>query len=260
MLKRINYYWRLLATGFSFFIFGFGGLLLRIFVFPVISLLTPDKKERKRISQQCVSISFYFFMEMMRRLGILTYEINGLEKLNQPGQLILANHPTLIDIVFLISRIPQANCIVKDALLHNICTRGPIVNAGYISNADPENMINQCEDCLKSGEVMIIFPEATRTKPGKPYKFHRGAAAIALQADCKVTPVTLSCTPSTLTKAEKWYQIPEKRFHLCMTVGDNIRLDDFQREQHRTIAVRRFTKRLQDYFTQQRELSTDYGK
>ncbi|WP_245395071.1 hypothetical protein [methane-oxidizing endosymbiont of Gigantopelta aegis] len=41
------------------------------------------------------------------------------DKLNRPGQLIVANHPTLIDIVFLISRIPYACCIVKDSLWHN---------------------------------------------------------------------------------------------------------------------------------------------
>jgi len=60
-----------------------------------------------------------------------------LEKLNRPGQLIIANHPTLVDIVFLISRVKQANCIVKQKLWHNPFMRGPILNAGYISNGDP---------------------------------------------------------------------------------------------------------------------------
>ena len=53
----------------------------------------------------------------MHRLGIMRYKINGLEKLNRPGQLILANHPTLIDIVFLLSRIPVASCIVKKKIM-----------------------------------------------------------------------------------------------------------------------------------------------
>jgi 1-acyl-sn-glycerol-3-phosphate acyltransferase len=190
----------------------------------------------------------------------MTYEINGLEKLNRPGQLIMANHPTLVDIVFLISRIKQANCIVKESLWRNPFMRGGIVNAGYISNSDPEKMIADCVGWLQSGGTMIIFPEGTRSVPGKPCRFQRGAAAIALQANKIVTPVTLSCYPSTLTKAEPWYQIPERRFHLVMHVGDDIALDEFLLIQPKSIAVRRFNQYLQDYFTQQRERYKNYGK
>lgn len=251
--KSINYYWRLFATGFSFSVFGLGGFLLGIIVFPLLSLIPGNQLQKRRRAQLCVHYSFYFFIGLMHRMGIMTYEINGLEKLNRPGQLILANHPTLIDIVFLISRIPFASCIVKEKLWHNPFTKGPVINAGYISNGNSEKMIDECVVCLKTGGTMIIFPEGTRTKAGTEYKFQRGAARIAIQAEAVVSPVTVSCIPSTLTKAEKWYQIPEKHFHLAMHVGDDTVLDDFLALEHKTIAVRRFNKYLQDYFSQQRE-------
>lgn len=107
MKKTLNYYWRLVATGFSFSIFGLGGVCLRIFIFPVIKLLSSNQQQKILNIQKLVHYSFYFFIGIMHKLGIMTYEIKGLDKLNQPGQLIIANHPTLIDIVFLISRIPQ---------------------------------------------------------------------------------------------------------------------------------------------------------
>jgi 1-acyl-sn-glycerol-3-phosphate acyltransferase len=130
--------------------------------------------------------------------------------------------------------------------------KGPIINAGYISNEDPEKMISSCADYLKSGGIMVIFPESTRTIPNADYKFQRGAAAVALQAGTVVTPVMLHCSPSTLTKAEKWYQIPERRFHLSMSVGEDMAFDDFRAIMPRSIAVRRFNSYLQDYFSQQR--------
>ncbi len=250
----MNYYWRLFATAFSFFIFGVGGVLLRLCIFPLVSFFSANLSQKKDWAQKCVHYSFYIFIGLMHRLGIMTYEIKGLEKLNRPRQLIIANHPTLIDVVFLISRIPLANCIVKEKLFHNLCTKGPILNAGYISNAEPEKMINDCVDCLNLGGTMIIFPEGTRTVDGTAYKFQRGAAAIALQANAIVTPVTLCCTPSTLTKAQKWYQIPQQKFHLSMQVGEDIVLDDFLAMEHKSIAVRRLSTYLQDYFSQQREL------
>lgn len=259
-MKQLNYAWRLLATAISFSVFGIGGLLLWGVVFPFLSLLPGDLRQKNRRAQGCIHASFYFFIGLMHRLGIMTYRFDGLEKLNRPGQLILANHPTLVDIVFLLSRIKEGNCIVKQALWHNPFMRGPILNAGYISNGDPEKMIADCVTWLQSGGQLVIFPEGTRTVPGQAYRFQRGAAAIALQANTIVTPVTLHCTPSTLTKAEKWYQIPAKAFHLTAEVGDDLNLEPFLAESNKTLAVRHFNHSLQQYFSQRRADDDRSGK
>jgi len=259
MRKRLNYFWRLFATGLSFTVFGAGGFFLWLVFFPLLALIPGTRQQKNRRAQYCVHCNFYFFIELMRRLGIMDYHIDGLDKLNRPGQLIVANHPTLIDIVFLISRLPQACCIVKDSLWHNPFMRGPIVNAGYISNGDSEKMIQACVECLQAGGIVIIFPEGTRSVAGKPYKFQRGAARIALKANTVLTPVTLRCHPPTLSKQDKWYQIPAQKFHLGMSVGNDIVLDDFRNITPDSVAVRRLTRYLQDYFTQQRELHEHIG-
>jgi len=260
IIRKLSYSWRLFATGFSFFSFGLAGLLLRFLVFPALYVLPGNRLQRISRGQRILHYSAYVFIGLMHRIGIMTYEIKGLEKLNRPGQLIIANHPTLIDIVFLISRIKQANCIVKESLLRNPFMRGPILNAGYISNGVPKKMIAECVEWLQSGGAVIIFPEGTRSVPGKPCRFQRGAATIALQANKIVTPVTLSCYPGTLTKAEQWYQIPYRRFHLAMRVGDDIALDEFTTIEPKSIAVRRFNQFLQDYFTHQREVYKEYAR
>ncbi len=255
----INYGWRLLATAISFASFGIGGVILWLVIFPILAILPGKPQTKARRAQYMVHLSFFLFIGLMHRLGVMTYDIKGLDKLNRPGQLIIANHPTLVDVVFLLSRIKHASCIVKASLLHNPAMRGSILNAGYISNADSETMINECADWLSSGGCMIIFPEGTRSVSGQPYHFQRGAAAIALQAGCIVTPVTITCQPSTLTKQLSWYQIPSRRFHLQMRVGNDIPLTPYQNLQPRSIAVRRFNQHLQDYFTQQRERYEQHG-
>ncbi|MCK5889636.1 MAG: 1-acyl-sn-glycerol-3-phosphate acyltransferase [Methylococcales bacterium] len=252
MKVRLNYVWRLFATGFSFVAFGVGGLLLSVFIFPVIRGVSADQQQKERRSQLSVHTSFYVFIGLMHRLGVMTYDIKGLEQLNRPGQLIIANHPTLIDIVFLISRLPYASCIVKDALWKNPFIKGSVSNTGYISNGQSEQMIQDCARYLQDGGILVIFPEGTRSVKGADYRFQRGAARIALQAKTVLTPVTIRCTPSTLTKQEKWYQIPHCRFHLEMCVGDDIVLDDFLAIEPKTVAVRRLNYYLQDYFSQQR--------
>ncbi len=248
-MSRINYVWRLIATAISFISFGVGGVILWWFIFPVANQFSGSQKIKINRNQRMVHYSFSLFIGLMHRLGIMTYEVIGIEKLNKPKQLVVANHPTLIDVVFLLSRIKHATCIVKAALLNNPAMRGPILNAGYISNENSEMMIDQCSEYLKSGGCLIVFPEGTRSQADKLSPFQRGAAAIALKSNCIITPVTITCNPSTLTKAEAWYQIPKKKFHLRMVVGDDIGFDEFYDAQSRPIAVRRLTEKLTDYFT-----------
>ena len=49
----------------------------------------------------------------MRALGLITYEIKGRERLLPRGQLIIANHPSLLDVCFIIALIEESDCIVK---------------------------------------------------------------------------------------------------------------------------------------------------
>lgn len=106
--------------------------------------------------------------------------------------------------------------------------------------------------------LIILYDEPIADfYPIAPFKLN--AAFPCVLALRIVTPVTISCYPSTLTKAEQWYQILERHFHLAMHVG-GIALDEFTQIQPRSIAVRRFNQYLQDYFTQQRERYINYGK
>lgn len=217
-----RYYWRLLGTGISFSLFGIGGLLLRLAVFPLLQLWPGNARQRALRARLAVHHCFRFFVGFMRALGLIDYEIIGLERLNKPGQLVIATHPSLIDVVFLISLIRDANCIVKSSLFDNIFMRGPLQHAGYIPNSRSESMLNDCVAALEGGESLIIFPEGTRSLPGQPLHFQRGAAYVALAARLNVTPVTITCEPSMLTKQEKWYQIPPRRGHFKIHIGQDL--------------------------------------
>lgn len=216
------YAWRLVSTALSFALFGVGGVLLRVLVFPLLSLLPGDALRRRTRARAVVSRTFRLFVEFMFRTGVLTYEVEGAERLGRPGQMVIANHPSLIDVVVLIAFIRDANCVVKQSLWENPCMRGPIRAAQYISNSGSMDMLDEAAGALQNGETLIIFPEGTRTVPGSSPEFHRGAAAIAVRGASVVTPVVISVTPTTLTKAEPWYSIPSRRFHFRLRVGEDI--------------------------------------
>jgi len=163
MLEKLSLGWRVLATGLSFMLFGLGGLLLRVLVFPLLSLCVREPGSRMRAARAVIRLSFRAFVGVMRLLGVLRYEVRGLEKLDREGQLILANHPTLIDTVFLIAFVRNADCIVKGGLWNNPFTRGPVRAAGYICNDRGPELVEDCIASLGAGGNLIVFPEGTRT-------------------------------------------------------------------------------------------------
>ena len=251
MLARLNSFWRLFATGFSFLMFGLGGVILPWLAIPLLYLLPGGALQRERRAKALIHYAFRLFVELMRGLGVLTYSVADRDRLNQPGQLIFANHPSLIDVVFLIAFIKRADCVVKSSLLNNPFMRGPIKVAGYIANDDPEQVIDLAEASLQRGNSVIIFPEGTRSTPGQPIAMQRGAANIALRSNNDVVPVIISCRPTTLTKELKWYQIPERRTHFSLSLRPTIAVQDFQQKTATARAARKLTAFLEHYFTQE---------
>ncbi|WP_373456104.1 lysophospholipid acyltransferase family protein [Acinetobacter sp. YH01016] len=254
--QKANYLWRVGATGFSFASFGIGGVAIGGLVAPLVNLSTRNPDLRQQRAQKVIKHSFKGFTEMMVKLGIMTYDIEGLEKLQHSQQeLVIANHPTLVDVVVLIGLMEQANCVVKQALWSNPFTKGPVQSAGYILNAGSEQFIHDCVEKLRQDQAasLLIFPEGTRTAKGELLnEFQRGAANIAIRANVPIRPVLINCTPSTLTKNEKWYHIPSQPFHIQVKVLDAIQVDDLLEDASvNPKNVRQLNHQLHQFFNQE---------
>lgn len=252
MVKRMDirslWMWRVLATGFSFVVFGLGGVFISITVAPVCILIAKNAQHRQLLCRQAYSTSFKLYILMMKWLGLLTYEVSGLENLEK-GAIILANHPSLLDVVFTISLVPRANCIIKGSLYRNIFTLGPITASGYIDN-DSEDLVSHCLSALESGSELLIFPEGTRSDASEPIKFKRGAANIILMSEADVCPLVITCTPSTLRKNENWYSVPKVPPHFTLKFHPSLNLDHLRNlEEPQSLRSRKLTRVLENYFT-----------
>ncbi|MFO1394629.1 MAG: lysophospholipid acyltransferase family protein [Steroidobacteraceae bacterium] len=257
LARRDCYPWRLFGTATSFALFGLGGVLLGAVVFPLLRLLPGSPRARRARARAIVRGSFRLFIGYMTRTGTISYEIAGRERLGRPGQLIVANHPSLIDVVFLLAFAPDAGCVVKSALFRNPFTRGAVREAGYCSNATTAEMIEASVAALEQGQSLIIFPEGTRTRPGQPTDFHRGAASVAIRAARVVTPVFIRVSPTTLTKSEPWYHIPYRRPHWKFRVGADLWPSEELRLAPPPVASRRFNESMTAVF--QKDLADDAG-
>lgn len=238
--------WRIVGTAISFLAFGLGGALLGLLVFPLLRLWERDPHRLGRRARGLIRRLFAAHVGLMRGLGVLSYEVLNVERLHRPGRLVLANHPTLIDVVFLVSLIPEADCVVKGRLATNPFTRGPIRATGYIFNDNGAGLVGDCIASVRGGKNLVIFPEGTRTPPGQVLgPLQRGAANIAVRGALDITPVLITCRPRTLGKGEKWYRVPSRRFHVRIEVLPDIPVAPFLAGgTAEALAARRLTEHL----------------
>jgi len=243
--------WRLFGTGLSFACFGLGGVLLSLSLFPLIRLTSPDPDTTRRRIQRAMHYTFRLFVLEMSVLGVMSYEVQGRERLRRGGTLVVANHPSLIDVVLLIALMPEADCIVKQALWRNPFLRWPVAWADYTPNGDSaEQLVESAAAKLRAGRSLVVFPEGTRSRPGQPLAMQRGAARIALAAGAEVLPVTIVCEPPMLGKHQPWYRVPPRRGHWRMLVGEPLRAADFAPAGvPEALAARRLTEHFRNYFT-----------
>jgi 1-acyl-sn-glycerol-3-phosphate acyltransferase len=169
--------------------------------------------------------------------------------------LILANHPTLIDTIFLMAFVRRADCVVKSHLWNNPFTSGPVRAAGYVNNESAADLIDDCIATLRAGNNLIIFPEGTRTPACGTVSLKRGAANIAVRGGRAVTPVLIDCQPPTLGKGEKWWRVPERHAQFRIEVRDDIEIGAFTGDgTSEVMAVRHLTDHLQRFFTEENQV------
>lgn len=254
----LNRAWRTLVTTSCFVAFGIGGTLLSAVFFPLLMALPGKERERHARARGVVGFFFRFLVWVLRKTGCMRLETSGLRRLDGThGMLVLANHPSYIDVVVLLSLAPQVNCVVKGALWRNPFYWSIVRSAGYIKNSSPETLIDSCAQALGTGESLILFPEGTRTAPGQSLRFQRGAAHVALTAKATVLPVLITCDPPTLAKGDPWWLAPEQPFTFRVAVQEAVPTTFFLPEpDNSAIGARRLTDALQQYFS--RELKS-YG-
>jgi len=247
---NIHRWCRGLGTALSFTAFGIGGLFIGLVIAPLLSLGVRNPERRHYLARRLIQRCFLTFINLMKGLGVLDYQLDNQERLLRPGLLVIANHPSLIDVVFLLAHMPHANCIVKGRLARNPFTRGPIRAAGYITNDDPETVLEAARESLRKGNSLILFPEGTRTSPQRPIKFRRGGANIALRTETQITPVLIRCTPTTLTKGEPWYHIPATKVRMELRVLDDLPVKTDSQQPTGQLA-RQLTQRLSEHFNRE---------
>ena len=229
--QRIVYIWRTYVKLQTFFFFGFGSLIQASVVFPTLFLFSGFSRKRfSRWARYAIHIGLKILIWQLVLLRGSKFKVEHRERLKGlHSKIIIANHPSLLDVVLLFSIIPNADCIVKGALGKNRFVSG-IVNSIYILNSESfDQQMMEVKRTTDQGNNLIIFPEGTRSEPGKPWNFKKGAARFAIGCKRDVVPIYFGGNEIIgLRKHDKLVSYhPREQYHFYLDVLETISVEPY---------------------------------
>lgn len=203
----------------------------------------------RRLGRSMITILFRAFFALLQRSGRFSFDFSALDVLRQEKSLIIAaNHPALWDAVMIVSRLPNAVCVMKDALVGNIFLGRGASLAGYICNESARKVIVQAVAELRQGCHVVLFPEGTRTTVLPVNEFKGGIGIIARQADAPVQTVLIETDTPFLGKGWAMLKKPPLPIRCTLRLGRRFTPGD---------SASRFSADLHQYFSAELVSRTD---
>lgn len=235
--------WDLAATLGAFAYWGVAGLLITALSIPLILLL--PCATAKKLGRGMLHRAFLIFVRYLKLADLVHADLESLNVLKEAKEpvIIAPNHASLWDAVFVISKLPQPICIMKEAILKNPFLGGGARLAGYIPNGSSARMVKAAADSLHQGGQLLLFPEGTRTRHEARWinPLRGGCALIARKAGVPVRPVFIRSNTRFLEKGWPLWKKPEFPIRLSVELGEPLIPQEGESAQE-------FTKRLEDVF------------
>ncbi|MDR0497125.1 MAG: 1-acyl-sn-glycerol-3-phosphate acyltransferase [Treponema sp.] len=222
--NRVLYAYRVFMKCFSFFAFGLISLIVTILIFPPMRLFLHPRDRFSKYARRFVSSSMRGYIIFMHIIGIVNINPGNRESYRQlSSKIIVANHPSILDIVMLLSLLPNADCIANAYLNHSIL-RWVVRQLYILSSLDFNEIIRNCTSSLERGNCLIVFPEGTRTPRTGKNIVKKGAARIALATGFGIIPVNIGGTVKYgIGKKDPWLSFnPTERYVYNISMGTEI--------------------------------------
>jgi len=176
--------------------------------------------------QRVTAVLFGLWLWLLHVCRLVTHvETRGAP--HEGACVIVANHPSLFDVNYLIRDIPGLSVLVKRALVRTLPLGSIFRASGYILAPDakegsPLEALQEAVDVLRRGGKFLVFPEGGRSPKGELGAFRAGAFVIARKAGVPVQPVLIRCEPPFLPREDRWYYPPREMCVLTMDFWEPI--------------------------------------
>ena len=161
------------------------------------------------VGRAAISSVYRGFWTCAQWLGLMRIDSTALDALGRDaGLIIAANHPSMLDAMLVVARVPRGICIMRASLMRN-----PFLGAGarlarYIRNDPPRGMIRSAVANLKAGGQLVLFPEGTRTIAPPVNTFRPGITLMAHMAQVPIQTVIIETRSPYLGKGWPIWRAP----------------------------------------------------
>jgi 1-acyl-sn-glycerol-3-phosphate acyltransferase len=216
---------RTVLTGLCFAGFWGGSVLICWLWLPFLVLWPGSRAEKMHRTLRTVRRGFQFFHFSMRvmRLYHRTSPFTTVRQHGAPATspvVLVANHPTLCDVTSISSLFPNVVAVARPSLANNPLVRRLVRGCGFVPVGP--RLLHDCEERLRMGFDVLIFPEGTRSPVGALHPFHRGAFELAARAKVPVVLLKLTCAPSVLSKRRPIWKIADRMAVLTIEPFDTV--------------------------------------
>jgi 1-acyl-sn-glycerol-3-phosphate acyltransferase len=136
----------------------------------------------------------HFFIWWVKVTCGLRYKVIGKKNLPQAPFVVLCNHQSMWETIFMQVLLPPQSWVLKRELLWipffgwGLALIKPI--AVYRDRlADVKFILQQGKKRINAGRCVVFYPEGTRIQPGKTKRYSRTGAALAIDANIPVVPI-----------------------------------------------------------------------
>lgn len=197
----------MIRLAWNYALLGFGIVLFTAicFVWAVVAWvlwpLLPARTGRK-VGRFGAMAGFRAWLWSMDFAGALRLDLRELDAIAGMGPVIVApNHPGLLDAVLMVSRMPDAVCVMKGSLLRYFLLAPAARLARYVPNASLLRLMRKAADEIRHGGQLLLFPEGTRTVGGPIGPLTEAVGAIAKRTQTPVQTVIIEASAPFLGKA-----------------------------------------------------------
>ncbi len=191
---------------------SFSWNLVALLLYPLLS-----RAAGLRIGRAMIARGYGWFWAVARHSGMLRLDADVLDALrDERGLIVVANHPSMLDALMLVARLPRSACIMKASLVRNPLLGPGARLARYIRNDSAYGMVQRAVQDLKAGGQLVLFPEGTRTTRQPINPFHASFTLIARRAQVPIQTVFIDTDSPYLGKGWPLWRLPP--LPICFSV------------------------------------------